>query len=428
MDFLQHLSSWLSDKEIADLNNSLNENESKHALLLNTNKMSDEAFVSLFPNVNPHPIVKHAYIYDKNEYDFGKMIYHELGAYYLQEPSAMSVAYLLGFNKGEKVLDLCAAPGGKTMQASLLLEGTGLVISNDLSRKRAGSILENVERLGLGNVVIANNDFSLIQNHYQNYFDKIILDAPCSGSGMFRKQSEMKDDWSYQKVEKFAEIQKDIVDMCYKMLKPGGKMSYSTCSFSKEENEDVIEYLLRKTDAEIISLNETNLYQYKKNPLGYHFLPNLFPGEGHYLCIIKKPGELRVQKNEVKNNTKNKFFPDISNAFVKRFGDTLFMLESEDNFKGLNIVREGVKLGEISKDIIKYDHHYASYIKSFENEIDINPQDMVKYFNGESLNIKCKKGFVLLKYNGINVDIAKSDGNIIKNRLPKYLRKKVSVD
>ena len=238
MDFLEHLSSWLADKEIEDLNDSLLESKSKHALLLNTNKMDDETFLKMFPNVNPHPIVKHAYIYDKDVYDFGKNIFHELGAYYLQEPSAMSVAYLLGFNKGEKVLDLCAAPGGKTVQASLLLEDTGLIISNDLSRKRAGLILENVERLGLGNVVITNNDFSLISNNYNNSFDKIILDAPCSGSGMFRKNNLVKEDWTYDKVIKFSEIQKSLILSAYSMLKPGGIICYSTCSFSLEEDEN----------------------------------------------------------------------------------------------------------------------------------------------------------------------------------------------
>ena len=427
MDFLEHLSSWLNKKDIEELSDSLLEKEAKHALLLNTNKMSVEKFLKLFPNVNPHPIVKNAYIYNKKEYDFGKYIYHDLGAYYLQEPSAMCVAYLLGFDEGEKVLDLCAAPGGKTIQTSLLLNDTGVIISNDLSKKRTGSILENVERLGLGNIIITNNDFSLIDENYRNYFDKIILDAPCSGSGMFRKQSEMKEDWSIQKVIKFAEIQKELIKMCYKMLKPGGKMSYSTCSFSKEENEDIVQYLLKSTDAKVVSLDDLNLFQYDKNPIGYHFLPSKFPGEGHYLCIIEKPGENKITNLSENKSTKNKYFPEFPNEFVRKYGDSLFMLKSNEKFKKLNVIREGVKLAKINKEIIKFDHHYASYIRSFENELELNPQDAIKYFNGESLNIKYKKGYVLLKYDGLNIDIAKSDGNIIKNRFPKYLRKKISL-
>ena len=209
MTFKEHLFSWMNEKEIADLISSLNEEKSKHAVLLNINKISDETFTKLFPNVIPHPVVKHGYLYDKDEYDLGKNILHDLGAYYLQDPSAMCVSYLLGIAPNEKVLDLCAAPGGKTVQASMALNGTGLLISNDLSHQRASLILQNVERLGLGNVVITNNDFSLIYKDYQEHFDKIILDAPCSGSGMFRKQREMEEDWSYQKVIKFAEIQKN---------------------------------------------------------------------------------------------------------------------------------------------------------------------------------------------------------------------------
>ncbi len=196
MTFKQHLLSWMDEKEINELVSSLNEEKSKHAVLLNTNKISDEKFKELFPNVNPHPIVNHAYLYDKDEYDLGKNILHELGAYYLQDPSAMCVSYLLGISPNEKVLDLCAAPGGKTVQASMTLNRTGLLISNDLSHQRAGLILQNVERLGLGNVVITNNDFSTIYKDYYEHFDKIILDAPCSGSGMFRKEDKMEQDWS----------------------------------------------------------------------------------------------------------------------------------------------------------------------------------------------------------------------------------------
>ena len=243
MEFLNHLKTYLSNQEIKALEDSLNES-SKHALLLNTNKMNEEQLLSLFPNLIRHPIVKNAYLYNKDEYDLGKSVFHALGCFYLQEPSAMIPAYLLNPKPGELVLDLCAAPGGKSMQASLLMNNEGLIISNDLSKQRAFSISENAERLGRGNLLITNNDFSLIYQKYQNSFDKIILDAPCSGSGMFRKESKMEDDWSYQKVLKFAEIQKQLILMSYSMLKPGGKMVYSTCSFSYEEDEEVIDYLL----------------------------------------------------------------------------------------------------------------------------------------------------------------------------------------
>lgn len=424
MTFKEHLLSWMNDKEIEGLISALAEDKSKHAVLLNTNKISDETFKNMFPNIIPHPIVSHAYLYDKNEYDLGKNILHELGAYYLQDPSAMCVSYLLGIEPNEKVLDLCAAPGGKTVQASMALNETGLLISNDLSHQRAGLILQNIERLGLGNVVITNNDFSTIYQDYKNHFDKIILDAPCSGSGMFRKQREMEDDWSYQKVLKFAEIQKELIKIAYFMLKPGGKLIYSTCSFSKEEDEDVVEELLTNTDAELLDLND-DLFIRGKNKLGVHLLPNVFPGEGHYICLICKPGELILSDRKEIKFKQNKFINSLNDTFVNKFGDSLFYLKSDENLKKLSVIRKGVKIGEISGQILKFDHHYATYVKSFDNELEIDLQSATKYISGESLNIPSKRGFVLLKYMGINIDIAKSDGSIIKNRYPKYLRKKL---
>ena len=419
MDFFNSLKTFLTDKEIEALSNSLKE-ESKHALLLNKEKMNEETLLSLFPHLEKHPIVKNAYLYNKNENDLGKSIYHALGCFYLQEPSAMIPAFLLNPKPGELVLDLCAAPGGKSMQASLLMENKGLIISNDLSKQRAFSISENAERLGRGNILITNNDFSLIYQKYQNYFDKIILDAPCSGSGMFRKENKMAEDWSYQKVLKFAEIQKQLIFMSYSMLKPGGVMVYSTCSFSYEEDEEVIDYLLNNSDALIEQIESSPLF-YKSKGEGIHLLPSLFPGEGHYIALIKKPGIISPTHFE---ETKNKYKVISPYSHVSKYGDYLFTMSENLNTKYLNVIRYGVKVGETFKDEIKYDHHYAHFIKDFDCVKEISFEDLIKYYQGETLNYQTNKGYILLKYNGINVDIAKSDGRIIKNRLPKGLRRK----
>ena len=419
MDFLSHLSKYLSPKEIKELDASL-QGKSKQALLLNTEKMNEETLLSLFPNLNKHPIVKNAYLYDKNEYDLGKSVYHALGCFYLQEPSAMLPAYLLNPKPGELVLDLCAAPGGKSMQASLLMKNTGLIISNDIAKLRAFAISENAERLGRGNLLIINNDFSLIYQKYLHFFDKIILDAPCSGSGMFRKEEKMLEDWSYQKVLKYAEIQKELIIMSYQMLKPGGTMVYSTCSFSYEEDEEVIDYLLDKTDASIIDLESNSLF-YKSQGKGIHLLPSLFPGEGHYIALIKKPGLSSNSHFEEHKNTYKLVSPYQNN---EKYGDYLYTMSERINLKNFNVIRYGVKVGEIIKDEIKFDHHYAHFVPGFVNEKDITFNDLIKYYQGESLNYQIAKGYILLKYNGINVDIAKSDGRIIKNRLPKGLRRK----
>lgn len=408
MEFENHLETYISKEEITSLLDSL-KGESLHAVLLNPNKMNDETFLSLYPNVKPHPIVKHAYLYDKKEYELGKSIYHELGCFYLQEPSAMLPAFYLGAKENDLVLDLCAAPGGKTVQSSFLMNNKGLIVSNDLSFQRAGIIKENAERLGLGNLLIISNDFEKIYRNHINQFDKIVLDAPCSGSGMFRKMEEMRDDWSYNKVLKFAEVQKTLITIAYKMLKPGGTIAYSTCSFSYEEDEEVVKYLLENSDAEILDIPDNPLLYKSKDNIGVHTFPNLFPGEGHYLCLIKKPGVITKRLEEEKP------------TFAK-FGEAMFQQNVKFNTRNLNIIRNGVKVGEVSGQVIKYDIHYAHYIKEFENELEISESDLLSYMKGNTLSIPAKKGFILLKYNGINVDIAKSDGNIIKNRYPKYLR------
>ena len=415
MEFLEHLKTYLSEKEISDLETSLSK-KSQHALLLNTDKMSQETLLSIYPNLKRHPIVNNAFIYDKDELDLGRSVYHELGCFYLQEPSAMLPAYLLNPQPGDLVLDLCAAPGGKSMQASFLMKNEGLIISNDISKQRAFAISENAERLGRGNLLITSNDFSLIKDKFFNAFDKIILDAPCSGSGMFRKENKMLEDWSYQKVLKNADIQKQLIMMAYDMLKPGGKMVYSTCSFSYEEDEAIVDFLLSNSDAELINMPVSPLYYHSKNNgQGIHLFPSLFPGEGHYIALISKPGVLVNKLNDTYYQKKEKF------------GDFLFTISEPFNTKNLNVIRYGVKIGQVDKNDIRFDYHYARFVKDFGSTLEIDLETLEKYYRGETINKPFTKGYVLIKYQGINVDIAKSDGRIIKNRLPKGLRKKFAL-
>ena len=426
MNFFDHLKTYLSEKEIVKLQACLLL-PSSHALLLNEEKMSQETLLKIYPSLKRHPIIPHAFLYDKNELDLGKSIYHELGCFYLQEASAMMPAFLLNPKEDELVLDLCAAPGGKSMQASMSMHNKGLIIANDIAKNRAFAISENAERLGRGNLLITNNDFSSIYQHFLNTFDKIILDAPCSGSGMFRKMIEMQKDWSYGKVLKYAQIQKDLILMAYSMLKEGGVMVYSTCSFSEEEDEEVIDYLLNHSDATIVPIEVNNLYYINsKKPLGIHLLPSLFPGDGHYVCLIKKPG---VLKKTAPKEGKNKMPFDIpTNGYrhYQKYGDYFYLNSEEFNTKYLNVVRYGVKVGQIDKDDIRFDYHYAHFVKDFIKTHSLNEEEIKKYYLGESINKNFDKGYVLLTYQGINVDIAKSDGRIIKNRLPKGLRKKLS--
>ena len=411
MDFKSHLYESMPKEEVDLLIESF-KSEDQHAVLLNLEKINDEEFLKEFPNVKPHPIVPHAYIYDKNEYQLGKHLYHELGYYYLQEPSAMVVSSLIDFKDDDLVLDMCAAPGGKSIQASFKMHNQGLIISNDLSFSRCGLISNNEERLGIKNIIIINNDLSKIYHKYLNTFDKIILDAPCSGSGMFRKNDEMMKDWSINKVYKFAEIQKSLIDISYQMLKPGGVLSYSTCSYSKEEDEDVVKHLLDNSDAELVNMSSLKCgYINPLEPIGIRLMPSHFIGEGQYICQIKKPGS--------SNRTNFK-------KSVKRVNDYEFVVENSIDLPLANIYRYGVKAKEYRKDNFRYDLHYARTLKPQDmNSIELSLDELKKYLSGEQLYKENQyKGYVLLTYKNNAVDIAKSDTRVIKNYYPKGLRKK----
>lgn len=423
MEFKQHLKKYLTDEEINKLLTSLEEKD-EHALLLNTNKMSKEDFKALFPKIKQHPLVDNGFYYDKDEYAFGKDFFHEMGLYYLQEPSAMIVSALLDPSPGDIVLDICAAPGGKSVQAALRMQNKGVIISNDLSRSRCNILLNNIERMGIANCLITNNDFSKIYQNYYSYFDKIILDAPCSGSGMFRKDEKMLDDWTMEKVLKNAAIQKELIDYAFCMLKEGGLMVYSTCSYSYEEDEEVVQYLLDKYEnANIIQIDQNQYFYKSKNNIGVHLFPSHFKGEGHYICLISK-GSYKKQKNEqilCKNSINS-----IKNGDLKKFGDTLFALPQPIKTKDLNIVRYGLNVSKLKgKDEI-YSYHLAHCLHTYTHMRDLKECYVRAYTNGECLTINppLENGMVLLTYKGIPFSFGKSVNGIIKNHFPSYLRSK----
>jgi len=422
MDFEQHLCKYLNQDEIKKLITSFSEKERK-ALYLNTNKMSENLFQELFPNVPRHPIVKNGFIFDKNEYEFGKKIYHEQGAYYIQEPSAMLVANFLDPKPGDIVLDLCAAPGGKTIQSALKMQNQGLIIANDLSKSRANILLSNIERLGISNTVITSLDFKNYERFFQNYFDKIILDAPCSGSGMFRKSDEMKKDWTYEKVLKNAAIQKELILMCYSMLKEGGTMVYSTCSYSYEEDEEIIEFLLSKTDAKLIKIPEfKGDFRSNKYPETVHLFPSHFEGEGHYIALIIKPGILqgsKIEKNEIKRSV-------IGKGNSKEMQTYICPAKLPAKLDELAL-RPGIFVETKINDKTIPSHHF-SHILDASNSIDLTQDEVIKYVKGETINKKCQDGYVFVSYQGINLGVAYSINGILKNYYPKGLRFNASID
>ncbi len=416
MDFRTHLKKYLSDTEIDNLISSFEQKEKK-AIFLNTNKMSEKTLLSIFPSLTHHPVVPNGFMFDKDEIQLGKKIYHEQGAYYIQEPSAMLVAHLLNANKNDIVLDLCAAPGGKTIQTALKMENEGMIIANDLSKSRANVLLSNIERLGISNTVVTSLDFSAHSDRFQNYFDKIILDAPCSGSGMFRKSDEMKFDWTYEKVLKNSAIQKDLILMCYSLLKEGGTMVYSTCSYSHEEDEEIIGYLLEKTTAKLQYIEKIpGEFRSKEYPETIHLFPSNFDGEGHYIAIIKKPGNLTqnsFEKMEIKRTVKSKGNTnEIQTFFINHL--------LPEKFIDLSL-RPGVFVSSKIGDKQIPSHHY-SHVKNSVDSIQLSKEETIKYLRGESINKKYPDGYYFVSYLDMNLGVVHSVNGTLKNLYPKGLR------
>ncbi|MGN1344254.1 MAG: NOL1/NOP2/sun family putative RNA methylase [Traorella sp.] len=429
MNFTKHLKKYLSLKEINELIASF-EHQDEHALLLNTEKLSKEAFLNMFPNILPHPLVKNGYLYNKDEYPFGKIYLHDAGVYYLQEPSAMIVASLLNPNKNDIVLDMCAAPGGKTIQSSLLMENEGFILANDLSYSRAKILSSNIERMGRKNVIVTSMDLHKLVNSYKGKFTKIILDAPCSGSGMFRKDPKFIEDWTYEKVIKCSQTQKELIDLAFEFLQEDGTLVYSTCSYSYEENEEVIQYALNKYhNLEIIPIEENKFYKSYQN-LGIHLFPSIFNGEGHYICLLHKKGNYRSSLPIIKNQTKlSKDLLNFLNLYnlntsnIIHINNSIYCLPCNIDLNNITTLRPGLKLCEINKNNIIPDYALSHY-KDCTNSIELTENQKDLYLHGESFTIdkKLKNGFYIVSFNNINLGFVKYIDGTLKNHYPKGLR------
>lgn len=323
-----------------------------------------------------------AYYFDENVRP-GKHPYHEMGLYYIQEPSAMSAAALLAPKPGMRVLDLCAAPGGKSTQLATYLGDSGLLVSNEINTQRSRILSQNIERMGIKNAIVTNEDSFVLASHFPGFFNAIQVDAPCSGEGMFRKLPEAIEQWSMENVAICAERQKEILDNAAVMLKPGGTIVYSTCTFSKEENEDVIEYFLERHPD--FTLEEME-----------RFWPHKVDGEGHFVAKLVRRGcvdtdlkaDRKTKKNKNSKNRKNETKPAltkenmkllsefldetisedvaawIKNSRLVMFGEQLYRLpDMEVDIKGLKVQRAGLHIGEFKKQRFEPSHSLALALK-----------------------------------------------------------------
>jgi NOL1/NOP2/sun family putative RNA methylase len=413
-----------------------------------------------------------AYYFDENVRP-GKHPYHEMGLYYIQEPSAMSAAALLAPKPGMRVLDLCAAPGGKSTQLATYLGDSGLLVSNEINTQRSRILSQNIERMGIKNAIVTNEDSFVLASHFPGFFNAIQVDAPCSGEGMFRKLPEAIEQWSMENVAICASRQKEILDNAAVMLKPGGVIVYSTCTFSKEENEDVIEYFLKRHPD--FTLEEME-----------RFWPHKVDGEGHFVAKLVRRGSVnelgadydvcedscnkvedtglkadrKTKKNKNSKNRKNETKPAltkenmklltefldetisedmaawIKNSRLVMFGEQLYRLpDMEVDIKGLKVQRAGLHIGEFKKQRFEPSHSLALALKLSEakNVVKLTWDDpqTTGFFNGQSVMLsdeqtaECKKGWALVCVDGYTAGWGKVNGTQVKNHYPKGLRNKI---
>lgn len=404
--------------------------------------------------------------YYNNAERLGKNILHELGLYYLQEPSAMAPVEFLDIEKENIVLDLCASPGGKSTQIAQKLVD-GFLIANEIVPTRAKTLCENIQRLGISNTIVLNHSPKELEKRFENYFDRILIDAPCSGEGMFRKNDDAITEWTETSPISCASRQKEIVESAYKMLKSGGKMVYSTCTFSLEENEEIIKSLLdNHNDLEITPINHEkynfdygiDIDETKRLKNCARLYPYNIDGEGHFFAVIHKKNiknkieniknkdayiDTNFKKNNKKitkisqktqnNHQKIKIFEDFAKRYLNisfenyyNFGDYLYANCMID-LTGLKCLNAGIFLGETKKDYFIPSWHLAHCLtkNDFKEVVEVSEDEAKKYIEGLGLDTKHDDGWVLLCYKDLPLSFGKCVAGKIKNHYPKHLRKKL---
>ncbi|MBP3201882.1 MAG: hypothetical protein J6M39_09575 [Lachnospiraceae bacterium] len=393
-EYLDRVRNELSDSEFDLYIKSFSEKET-HGMTINFNKLKNSS-IDLDYLIDKFDLIE---IYKNNDYGYytydkeklkdisvypGKNPLYHAGLYYIQEPSAASVLSNVTFNPSDVVLDLCASPGGKSIQTLYNLKGDcgGFLVANEIDKKRVKILDSNIERMGFDNFIILSESVDNLLNKFNDYFDKIIVDAPCSGEGMFRKSEDAVNQWSIELIKSCSKTQKKLIESAYHMLKSGGTLIYSTCTFSKEEDEEVIDYILNKyQDLKLVKMEKI----YPFNSIG----------EGQFYAILYKEG------NE---------YNSLVNTNITEFS-------------GLNIVRYGISEWEDEK--IKKPTHASTHSDKilFENIVDLNDEEVYKYLKGDIIKKDLGfKGFCKVTYKRLGLGLAKYVDGVIKNHYPKGLR------
>lgn len=390
-----------------------------YGLRVNNLKISTEEFLKIAPfKLMPIPWIDNGFFYTEEEKP-GKHPYYYAGLYYLQEPSAMTPANRLPVETGDRILDMCAAPGGKSTELAAKLGDQGLLVSNDISASRAKALLKNIELFGPKNVMVINEDPMRLKDWYPAYFDKILIDAPCSGEGMFRKDNKLIKAWEKSGPEVYGAIQRQIVLYGADMLKPGGMMMYSTCTFSKYEDEETIAHLLaERPEMELVSME--GYEGFTQGFDGFADCVRIFPhkmqGEGHFLALLRKRAdaeEVYYRPMEFKKVKLAEELTDFLSMISTEFEEERIQMVEEraylvpdlaNDYGKLHKLRVGLLLGEVKKNRFEPSQALAMALKKdeFSQTINLSAQDerVIKYLKGETLDFIDQDGTALKDMDG----------------------------
>ncbi len=353
----------------------------------------------------------------------GRSVYHDAGLFYVQEPSAMCAAPLLEVKQGERVLDLCSAPGGKGTQLAQSMRGEGILVLNEKIADRAKILLQNVERMGIVNAVVTNADPSELSERLEGYFDKVLVDAPCSGEGMLRKEAAAAENWSLSNVEMCAARQKKILESAVKLVTPGGMLVYSTCTFSEEEDERNVEWFVREFP-QFELLSQRKIYPHREK------------GEGHFAALFRRCDGEKVRFKAWKPFADKKnvaSWKEFEREFLKKplcgefltFGKNICLVPAElFSLDGLRVLRAGLLLGENAGK--RFEPAHALAMGADRNNLtkiaDLDDEQILRYLHGEELPPRDLQGWCVAAYHGYPIGLAKNAG-ALKNHYPKGLRR-----
>ena len=365
----------------------------------------------------------------------GKLPLHEAGAYYLQEPSAMLPAAILDPKPGERVLDLCAAPGGKSTQLGVRMAGQGLLVCNEPVLKRAQVLAQNVARMGITNALVVSAMPAQLAKRWPEAFDAVQVDAPCSGEGMFRRHPETRGEWTPDSPAGCAKRQAEILDSAALLVRPGGRIVYSTCTLNPVENEDTVNAFCQRHpefSPEPFHLPGADA------PTGMlTFYPHRMRGEGHFAALLVRRGtdegaplppdsSLR-QPDKAQKQALKDFLPDAP-APTALLGDTLVHLPGCPDLRGLKALRVGLHLGTLQGRVFKPDHAWAVCMTPPElPRIPLNEQHVLAYLAGETVPAD-GRGWALAEYAGLTLGWGKVSDGVMKNHYPKELRRSLAFD